>query len=131
MPFVRRDEQGQGQIEGPQRGSGHEFLDEGHLELLTFVGVDASADFNQFGAGFARVFHRVIDTPIVRNIQSIADLPEQARATLFARKIIRKRVSKIRPQLFEPADFVDVIRTRESVRVRSPGRAATDLQDPR
>ena len=120
-----------GRSKARSAGPGNEFLDEGHLELLTFVGADASADFNQFGAGFAWVFHRVIDTPIVRNIQSIADLPEQARATLFARKIIRKRVSKIRPQLFEPADFVDVIRTREFVRVRSPGRAATDLQDPR
>jgi hypothetical protein len=90
-----------------------EFLEDGHPELLAFIGSTAPAtprdDFNRLDADFVRVIEDVIDTLITRNILNITDLPAEAQAKLFARKSFRERVSQSSLRLFEATDFGDVI----------------------
>ena len=112
MPYVRRDPSGL--IESLHRSAGeaHEFLADGHKDVLAFVGGlanEAPQAFDRLDADFVRVIEDLIDTLIVRNVINITDLPDQAQAKLFARKSFRERVSKSSLQLFEPTDFGDVI----------------------
>lgn len=121
MPYVRRLPDGRiDSLHREHSAEAPEFLEDGHPELVAFIGGLApehdetrdeapSSDFSRLDADFVRVIEDVIDTLITKNILNITDLPGEAQAKLFARKSFRERVSKSSLRLFETTDFGDVI----------------------
>ena len=111
MPYVRRGPDGQIDSLHRHGAEGMEFLPDGHVELMQFLGhsTAASSDFNRLDADFVRVIEDVIDTLIVKNIINITDLPGEAQAKLFARKNFRERLSKNSLRLFVDTGFNSLI----------------------
>ena len=111
MPHVRRGPDGQ--IESLHRHAeeGTQFLPDGHVDLMEFLGhsVPSPNEFGRLDADFVRVIEDVIDTLIVKNIINITDLPGEAQAKLFARKTFRERVARNSLRLFVDTGFNSLI----------------------
>ncbi|QNM98523.1 hypothetical protein [Chitinimonas koreensis] len=93
MLYVERDANGRVLSVSRQARPGDEVVEDGHPDVLRFLGVDEShGGFNVLDADFVRVIEDVIDTLIENNVIKLTDLPAAAQRKLMARKGMRNKL---------------------------------------